>query len=187
MSTSPDKPEFERIKRPARPDSPKISGSGTLSPVRGLLWASGIVALLIMLVWNADAVWDLIAEFVPLGLEVIEEALDTLFEAVGLTPPIAQMATAYTGVVLGLGVLYLLVRKSIVWSRNIKATVSGYKRLYVDLGKAWWVGLRQRALNWWAGLDWMNRIAVIVFLVLIGIPLAFLLSYVLGSAVTMLF
>jgi len=186
MSTTPDEPRFERVARPAPPRQTNAEALRALSPVRGLVWLVVVVGLIVGIAWNAEVVWDVISEVVPLGLEVIEEALDTFFEFLGLGS-MAQIATAYTGVVLGLGVLYFLFRKSLVWTRKAKQNIGDYKNLYADLGKTWWERQRQKTLEWWSNLDWMNRIAVIVGLILIGIPLALLLSFLLGSAVTMLF
>ena len=185
MSTSPDQPRNESFLRrressPPPPDAPQVS------PVRGIIWITLIIACIALGVMYWEILWDFVSEVVPLTLEFIEETLDSLFELIGLTPGIAQMATAYTGVVLALVVFYILLRKSITVTQKTRQTVSAYKTVYKDLGNRWYARKRAKALEWWENLDWLHRIATVCALVLIGIPLALLLSFVLGSLVTML-
>ncbi len=183
MSTSPDQPRNERFYR--RQDSDP-GPPPQVSPIRGLIWLTLFIAAVVLGVMYWEILWDLISEFVPLTLEFVEESLDTLFELVGLSPPIAQMATAYTGVVIALALFYILLRKSITISKKTRQTVTAYKSVYKDLSNQWYARKRAQALEWWETLDWMQRIAAIGALVLIGIPLALLLSFILGSLVTML-
>lgn len=182
MSTSPDQPRNERYLRRGERDP----GPPPVSPIRGLIWITLIISALVLGVMYWEILWDLISEFVPLTLEFVEESLDTVYELVGLSPPIAQMATAYTGVVLALVLFYILLRKSITITKKTRQTVTAYKSVYKDLSNQWYARKRAQAMEWWDTLDWMQRIAAIGALVLIGIPLALLLSFVLGSLVTML-
>lgn len=182
MSTSPDQPRNEGFFR--RKESNPIPPP-QVSPVRGLIWITAIIALIVLGVMYWEIVWGVISEFVPLALEFAEKALDGFFELIGLGS-IAQMATAYTGVVLALVLFYVLLRKSITVSRRTRHTVTAYKSAYKELGNQWYATKREQALQWWQTLDWMQRVAAIGALVLIGIPLALLLSFVLGSLVTML-
>jgi hypothetical protein len=42
-------------------------------------------------------------------------------------------------------------------------------------------------LAWWEGLEFTDKVVAAVFMVLIGIPIALLLSFILGSLVASLF
>lgn len=185
MSTSPDEPQSAPAK-PAQRPTRTTQERRAPSPLRGLVWLSVWIGLIVIIAMFPELVTEYFLHGVELGLEVAEQSLDVGYEMIGLSHAVAPIATAYTGLVIALALLYFLVRKSMIWYRKTQETVSDYKALYASLCKKWWASLRQRVLDWWETLDWMHRIAVIVFLVLIGIPLALLLSFVLGSAVTVL-
>jgi len=184
MSTSPDQPRHENLARRQESGPPDLDGP-RVSPVRGLIWLTLIIAIIVLAVMYWEVVWDVLSEFVPLSLEFIEQTLDTLFELVGLSPAVASIATAYTGVVLGLVVFYVLLRKSITVTKKTRQTVSVYKTVYKDLSNQWYARKRAQALEWWESLDWLQKVAAVCALVLIVIPLALLLSFILGTLVAM--
>lgn len=182
MSTSPDEPQKESLFSHTDLD-PVPPGLRKLFPLKGLLWAGLSIAGVILLGFYWQLVWDLLAEFVPLALESVEEALDTVFEAMGLSPAIAQMATAYTGFVAALVVLYLVIRKSMILTRRTREQISAFRHVYGTAGKRWWETQRAAWFAWWDTLDWLQKIAMTGAMILIGIPLALLLSVILGSIV----
>jgi hypothetical protein len=184
MSTSPDTSKGGKY---FRQDTAIRSDSPGLVLLKGLFWLALIAGAIVAAAMNYEILWDALAELVPTLLEVAEEALDTFFEkAVRLNPALAQMATAYTGFVLALIVLYLLVRKFIALYRRTGAAVDQLSGVY---GNAWhdWTDERKMAvLLWWDALDTTNKVVAVVAMILIGIPLALLLSYLLGTAVATL-
>jgi hypothetical protein len=185
MSTSPD--DRQRGNFFGQPESePNPPDWRKLIPLKGLLWSGAVIAVFVLLGIYWELAWEILAEFVPLALESAEQALDTVFEAVGLSPAIAQMATAYTGFVVLLVTLYFLLRKSISVSRRTRETIALYKATYSTVGRRWWEGTRAAVLGWWRDLDWLHKIATVAALVLIGIPVALFLSFVLGSIVAAL-
>lgn len=185
MSTSPDEPRKGNLFSQTDTDSisPELR---KLVPFKGLLWAILAIAGVIFLGMYWEIVWDVLSEFVPLALESVEEALDMVFEAIGLSPSIAQMATAYTGFVAALVALYFVTRKSITLSRRTREQIATYRDVYSTVGKQWWEIKRQTLLTWWDSLDWLQKIATAGAVILIGVPLALLLSVILGSLVAML-
>jgi hypothetical protein len=185
MSTSPDEPQKESLFSQTDLD-PVSTDFRKLMPLKNLLWAGLIIAGVILLGIYWATVWNLLAEFVPLALESMEEALDTVFEAMGLSPAIAQMATAYTGFVGALVALYFVIRKSMILTRRTRERVSAYRDVYSTFGKRWWGEKRAAWIAWWNTLDWLQKIATAGALILIGIPLALLLSVILGSIVASL-
>jgi hypothetical protein len=185
MSTSPDTQKGENVAAPKSKFKNWNSPAFTL--LKGILWIAVAIAAVTLLVMNYEIVWELLAEVVPLVFEVLEESLDTFFEkVVRLNPMMAQMATAYIGFVLLLVVLYLLVRKGIKIYRKAQAKKQELTSVYSNAWHEWYSGLQTSALNWWASLDFTNKIVAVIAFVLLGIPLALLLSFVLGSLVAQL-
>jgi hypothetical protein len=131
-----------------------------------------------------EPIWELLLEGVPLVLEVAEEALDTFFEkVVRLSPYLSQMATAYFGFVSALVFLYFFIRQSIrLWKRGNTAWLA-WKKTYVSAWDELWNIEKNRALKWWQTLDLFHQIAISIGLFLIGIPVALLISFMLGSLV----
>lgn len=160
-------------------------------PVTGkaLLWrllgsVLAVVAL-VLAIMNWEVVWEVFSEGIMLALEAGEEALDTAFEAIGLNPALSQMATAYTGFVLALVLLYFLIRKTMRFAQSLQKNIALYREAYGVAYSRWHEQKREMILQWWETLDWMQRIAVVTGLFLVGIPLALLASFVLGELVTM--
>jgi hypothetical protein len=180
MSTSPDD-----FKKQGLITEPGHLNFKQLLPIKGLVLGSASLAGIILLVVYWEVVWEILREVVPLALETGEEALDSIFELLGLSPTIAQMATAYTGFVLVLVSLYFVLRKSITVSRKAKERASAYREAYASVGKQWWEAQRGSISAWWGELDWFQKFAAGGALLLIGIPLALLVSFILGSIVAM--
>ncbi|QSA96287.1 hypothetical protein [Methylococcus sp. EFPC2] len=184
MSTSPDRLQSERTKHPIKTDTgPRRKPTA----LRGLIWISLWLGLIAAIASYPELITNYLLHGIEITLEVAEQSLDVGYEMIGLSHAVAPIATAYTGLVIGLALLYFLIRKAMIWYRAASQAITDYKALYTELTRNWWTKLKQKALAWWDTLDWMHRIAVIVFLVLVGIPLALLLSFVLGGAVTALF
>jgi len=186
MSTSPDAPKGANFV--AQPAARSLwASSPVLILLKGLLWIALAIGAIVVLAMNYEIVWEVLAEAVPLVLEVIEETLDTFFESVvKLTPVFAQMATAYTGFVAFLVALYFLSRKAIALYKKAQVKKSEISAVYSSAWQQFWSDVKTAYFNWWNSLDFTNKIVAIVAFVLLGIPLALLLSLVLGSLVASL-
>jgi hypothetical protein len=181
MSTSPDAPKGENTLPSLRS---LWSSHPALILLKGLLWIALAIAAVTLLAMNYEIVWEALAEVVPLALEVAEKTLDTFFEAVvRLNPGLASIATAYTGFVLFLVVLYLLSRKAITAYKKAQARKGELLTVYRDAWSQICDSAKVAYLRWWNGLSFADKIVAGVAFVLIGIPLALLLSFVLGSLV----
>ena len=186
MSTSPDAQKSENLSVQAAARFIWANSPGLIL-LRGLLWVALIAAAVATLVMNYEIVWAFLAEAVPLVLEVAEESLDTFFESVvKLSPVFAQMATAYTGFVAFLVALYFLSRKSITLYKKAQAKKSQLGAVYARAWAQFRDNLKAAFFAWWDSLDAVNKVVAMVAFVLLGIPLALLLSLVLGSLVAQL-
>lgn len=181
MSTSPQRPTDASMNwRTGLPDGRRA----LLIILKHSAALVGLVGILVALGMNYEIIWDLLAELVPVVFEAIENSMDTFFEVVvRLTPAFAQMATAYFGFVIALILLYFLGRKSVQWWRTIDAAYTAWKRTYFGAWDDWSLVQKTRFLAWWNTLDWGNKIMTVVVGVLLGIPLALILSIALGTLV----
>jgi len=180
MSTSPDAPKGENFAFPR----PTWANHPALILLKGLLWVALIAAALITLGMNYEIIWEALAEAVPLALEVAEKTLDTFFETVvRLNPGFASIATAYTGFVLFLVALYLLSRKAITVYNKAQAKKSELANVYSTAWAQVCDSVKTAYFNWWNSLSLTDKIVATVAFVLLGIPIALLLSFVLGSLV----
>jgi hypothetical protein len=93
-------------------------------------------------------------EGVILVLESLELTLDVLYEkALGLDAETAQQATAWTGLLLAIGLTGLLLYKLPTLINNIKAF----------LARRW--ALRKQAIKiWWPTLNWQQKLTHIAVL-----------------------
>jgi hypothetical protein len=97
------------------------------------------------------------------------------------------MATAYTGFVLALIALYLLARKAMNIHRKTQAAMEEWGEVYGSAWRQWAEARKMDALNWWESLDLTNKVVAVVAFILIGIPVALMVSYLLGTLVASLF
>lgn len=197
MSTSPDAPKGENLT--GRRASIRLALWDSSNPgvilLKGIFWLALVVGILIALGMNYDIVWDVLTGTVVPGLEVIletaEKLLDSFFLLVGVPPAFAPMATAYTGFVIILGLLYLVARKSMVAFQKFQAKKQELTALYTHAWDEWYGTAKataaERFTAWWNALSFTDKIVAATFMVLVGIPLALLLSFILGSLVASLF
>lgn len=189
MSTSPDMQKggnFASRTSQTLPNAGAAANPG-VTLLKGLVWLGVIAGAIAGIAMNYEIIWDLLVETLPVALEVAEETLDTFFEkVVGLNPGFAQIATAYTGVVILLAVFYLLSRKCITYYKKLQVKKAQLTVIYSNAWRQWFGGLRGSVLNWWDSLDTVNKVVAVVFGVLLGIPIALLISYALGSLVASL-
>ncbi len=186
MSTSPHAPKGEGLagQSTGSVSSVRAGSSPIMTLLKGIGWLAVISGAIAGLVMYYDVIWDLLAEAVPLVLEVIEESLDTFFESVvKLNPGFAQMATAYTGFVLFLIVFYLLSRKAIKVYYKARAKKNELTEIYTSAWRDWSDAIKEAFWRWWNSLDLVNKAVAITAFVLLGIPLALLVSVLLGSLV----
>lgn len=157
-----------------------------LSPMRSLFIIALLAGSIAGMAWYYMEIWDILVEFVPAAVETVQEMLESAFMLVGMPPAIAQIATAYVALVLFLIVLYIVVRKWMSWRRGISECIEDHKQMYADTVRYWSGHVQERFLAWWNTLDWLAKIAAVVGIVLVLIPLFVLLSVGLGMLVTML-
>jgi len=180
MSTSPDQPRNAIVDRNPLPDARKAMA--VIIKKTSLILA--LIVIVVVAGMNIEVIWELLAEFVPLGFEVIEETLDTFFEVVvRLNPAFAQMATAYFGFVTAVVLLYFVVRKGLVWWRRWTDAYGNWTQSYVGAWEDWTLVQKVSFFKWWATQDMGTRFITVVVGVLLGIPIMLLMSYALGSLV----
>jgi hypothetical protein len=159
--------------------------------LKGLFLLALVVGVLVALVMNYEIVWDVwIGTLFP-ALESIfelgERLLDSFFLLVGVGASFAPMATAYTGFVICLALFYLVARKAAKVYARAQAKKQEIVQVYADAWDTWYGSLRSTAkdrfLAWWEGLDFTDKVVAAIFMVLIGSPVALLLSFILGSLV----
>ncbi|MGZ8216573.1 hypothetical protein [Methylomagnum sp.] len=185
MSLSPEQAiPKPRVKR-RDPPMPRWQ-ERRLSPLHGLIFLIGFIGLAVAAAFNYEAAWGLLSHSVILILEIAEQVMDTLLELVGMAPGAAQMVTAYVGVVVGLVLLYFLVRRLIYWYYWTTDTIEDYRDMYAYLFEAWNKSARVQTLQWWQQLDWLGKVAAVVFGLLILVPVLLGLSAGLGMLVSML-
>jgi hypothetical protein len=197
MSTSPDAPQGENFTgRPADADRRPLWDSRRPEVVllKGIFWLALVVGALAALAMNYEIVWDVWVGTVIPGLEtlleVAEKLLDSFYLLVG-AGAFAPMATAYTGFVLFLGVFYLAARKAMAAYQKTRTKKQELARLYAGAWNEWYgtvtTTAKERWTAWWDSLGFTDKLVAVTFMVLIGIPIALLLSFVLGSLVANLF
>lgn len=157
-----------------------------LSPARGLFLLGAFAVVVVVIISYYDLLGHFLLETAHLGMEVVEELMDTAFEFLGMTPGTAQMVTAYVGLTILLVLFYLLLRKSIVWNRRLKETIQDYCDLYRHILHTWSRDIRSRLIQWWKELGWLAKIAAVLGTMLILIPLALGLAVGLGILATMM-
>jgi hypothetical protein len=188
MSSSPDTPKGPNFS--GRTPSVRellASQHPVLTLLKGILWAALIVAVLTALAMNYEIIWNLLTNTLPVGWEMAESALDSFFIAVvGMNPAFAQLATAYTGFVLFLAALYLVGRKVYDGYKKAQLKKNEISAIYADAWSQCYGMAQTTFLGWWNSLDYVNKIVAGTFIVLIGIPVALILSVILGSLVASL-
>ncbi len=198
MSTSPDAPQGENLTRPSAGIGRRLPWDSNRPGVillQGIFWLALLVGVLVALGMNYDIVWDVLVGTVIPGLESIlelgEKLLDSFFLLVGVGAAFAPMATAYTGFVLFLGLFYLVSRKAIKIYAAFQAKKQNLTQVYSNAWDEWYgtvtATAKERFVAWWNGLSFPDKIVAGTFIVLIGIPIALLLSFILGSLVANLF
>ena len=111
-----------------------------------------ILVGIFVVVIGADLILPVVEEGVVLLLETLELAVDTLFEELlHLAPEVAQLATAWTGLI----VLIVLL----TWGGfKLKAL---YHRAKITL-PLWWDAKVAELRAWWQALPWTQKLAVLV-------------------------
>jgi hypothetical protein len=196
MSTSPDTQKgnnfLNRLVRGNRSDQTR--GRPGLIILKGILWLALMVGLLVALAMNYEIVWDVLVGTVIPGLEtlfeVAEQLLDSFFLMVGVGAAFAPMATAYTGFVLVLAIVYLLARRVMTAYQKIQNKKQEVSQTYASAWDEWYGTIkataRERLTVWWNSLDSYNKVFAVAFMTLIVIPIMLLLSLILGNLVASL-
>ena len=203
MSTSPDTQKGNPFaKPPARSaQTTRTTANPGLILLRGLLWLALLAGLVVALAMYYEIVWDVLVTMVFPAIqtvfEVVKDALISLFQVGGVSAAIAPMATAYTGFVLVLGVIYLTARRAIRGYQAIQAKKRQIVQTYVNAWDEWYGNLRAKTIAltdnatekfmvWWNSLDFYNKVFAAMFIVLIGIPVMGLIAFILGNLVASL-
>ncbi len=203
MSTSPDtqKRTTSSNQVPNALRSVKRRNKPGLVLLKGILWLALIIGALVALGMNYEIVWEVFVGSVLPGLETVfemaEGALDSFFLLVGVGASFAPMATAYTGFVLVLGVLYFTARKIIKAYQKIQVKKQEVSQTYASAWNEWSGGviantnaIKEKSVTqwtaWWNSLDFYNKVFATIFIVLIGIPVLLVISLILGNVVASL-
>ncbi len=197
MSTSPDAPKGENfaIQSAGAIHSTWTSRNPGLTLLKGIFWLALVVGALVAMGMNYEIVWDVWVGTVIPGLETLlevgEKLLDSFFLLVGVGAAFAPMATAYTGFVLLLGLIYLLWRQAVKINKTTQAKKQELSQIYSEAWNAWYGNVKATAQEkwtaWWNSLTVTDKVIAGTFIVLIVIPIALLLSFILGSLVADLF
>ena len=193
MSTSPDTQKGSNFANPTANGkaSDWTRGKPGLILLKGFLWLALIVGALVALGMNYEIVWNGLVNTVIPGLgtlfEFVEQTLDSFFLLVGVSAAFAPMATAYTGFVLVLAIIYLLSLKGRKAYRNFQSKKLQASHTYASAWNECYGTIKAKAQEkftvWWSSLDFYNKVVAVIFMVLIGIPVMLLLSFILGNLV----
>ncbi len=198
MSTTPNTQKSKTIpgQLPNALRSNRRSGKPGLILLRGIFWLALMVGLLVALAMYYEIVWEVLVSSVFPALETVfelaEGALDAFFLLVGVSASFAPMATAYTGFVLALAIIYLLSRQGIKIYKKAQTKKQEVTQTYASAWDEWYGSLKdkanslkdhaaERTFKWWASLDFYNKVFAVIFIILIGIPILLLLSVILGN------
>lgn len=186
MSLSPEqaipKPRMKHRERPL----PRWQ-ERRLSPLHGFIFLVTLIGFATAAAFNYEAAWGLLSHVVILILEIAEQVMDTLLELVGMAPGPAQMVTAYIGVVVGLALLYFGVRRLLYWYYWTLETIEDYQDMYTYYFGVWSTSARTKTVEWWQQLDFLGKVAAVVFGLLLVVPMFLGLSVGLGMLVSMFF
>ena len=193
MSTSPDTQKGSNFANQTAHGkaSDWTRGKPGLILLKGFLWLALIVGALVALGMNYAIVWNGLVNTVIPGLETlfefVEQTLDSFFLLVGVSAAFAPMATAYTGFVLVLAIIYFLSLKGRKAYRNFQSKKLQASHTYASAWNECYGTIKAKAqekfIVWWSSLDFYNKVVAAIFMVLIGIPLMLLVSFILGNLV----
>ncbi len=144
-----------------------------------LLWTSAAVGL-IGLLFGFDLIGEALEECFTLLFEFTQEKLETMYR-VGFKLNLyhAQMATAYTGFVVLVGLGFIAFKKLLAAFREVQASWVQER----DKVQTQWLRQWDNVTCWWDTLDSFNKYSAIIGLTVIAIPLVSILCLVLGKVV----
>jgi len=144
-----------------------------------LLWACAAVGL-IGLVFGFDLVGEGIKEGLALLFEFIQEKLETLYR-VGFKLDLyhAQMATAYTGFFVLLGLAFFFFQKFSAIFKDIQASLIQECQKAQEL----WLKHCNNISKWWESLDGFNKFSTVIGLTVVALPFLAIICFVLGKIV----
>lgn len=141
-------------------------------------WILGLL-LIAALTGALESAWDLLADLGEILFELVEENLEGFYRKFAkLDMHRAQMATAYTYLLLAVALLLLFGPR--LW-QQLQVRLREIERIRLRLAARCRI-LFERARGWWERLDFFGKIAAAGVALLGVIPLLLLLSYGLGSA-----
>ena len=145
----------------------------------GLLWASASVGF-IGLLFGFDLIGEALEQCLTVVFEFAQENLESMYlKTFKLNLYQAQMATAYTGFLVFVGVAIYLFRKCSVAYKELQVLA---KRECVRAQELW---LQHRAniMAWWNTLDRFNKASAAVGLIVLAIPIISLVLITMGKIV----
>ena len=143
----------------------------------GLLWASAAMGI-VGLVFGFDLIGQALEECLTVFFEFIQENLESMFrKGFKLDLYHAQMATAYTGFVVFVGVAYFLCKKFTLVFREMQSSWSREREKTKELLSKHW----QNIMVWWDTLDSFNKFFAAVVGVVLAIPVVSIVCIVLGK------
>jgi hypothetical protein len=141
-----------------------------------VLFALGILGILYGFEWIAGILEDLITMLI----ELIQESLETLYrKQFKLDIYHAQMATAYTGFVMMLGMGYLFALKISLLMNTIHKRWDHGRENAMDAFWFYW----NKAMEWWDSIDNLNKCFTLIGLVMVALPLVSIACIALGTVV----
>jgi len=153
----------------------KTAGAGKGS----VLWIAllaGVGGLLL----GFDLATDLLEELISVLLEFVQECLESFYhKQCRLDLYHAQMATAYTGFVVMMGVGYFFINKMSIALKAIREGWDIKREKAMDVCLSYW----SRLMDWWNSMDNFNKCFALIGFVVVAIPLVSLACVVLGKAV----
>ncbi len=157
----------------------KNSGTDTVGLRLGLLWASAAVCIAGLL-FGFDLIGQALESVLTVLFEYIQENLESFYrKSFKLDLYHAQMATAYTGFLVFIGLAFFLLRKFSVVYQECQVSWRKEREKFLEL----WFKHCENIKVWWNGLDQFNKFFATIALVVLAIPVVSIVCFALGKVV----
>jgi hypothetical protein len=157
----------------------KESG-GIVSVSKGVLLWAVLTAGLLGLLFGFDLLGNVLEDVLSVLLEFTQENIESLYrKQFKLDVYHAQMATAYTGLVVILAAGYFLVKKVLAAIKAAREGWDSWREKLLDACLSYW----DKVMEWWDSMDNVNKCFALIGLVVVAIPLVSIACIALGRAV----
>ncbi len=144
-----------------------------------LLWASAAVGI-VGLLFGFDLIGEALESLLTVLFEYAQESLETFYrKTIKLDLYQAQMATAYTGFLVFLGLVILLFRKFSVVYKDCQEIGIREREKLMELWFKHWGNIKV----WWNGLDQFNKFFATIAIMVLAIPMVSIICFALGKVV----